>query len=169
MGLGGIIAAGTAIAGAVGGGFMSEHHLDMPWCIVGGITIFYHANMTTNIAVQYDERSVFGSHGQYAVWLGTAPRSFTVWTNMVAANHLEVAFNVAQILIAHEWTQDNPPGCRIMKSPIPIGGALLYLLNVRIESYDSSIEEGTMMDGVAFVGAPIQVTLSLSLKECKPI
>ncbi len=147
-----------------------EHHYDVPWCVVGSISIFYHANMTTNISVQYDERSVFGSHGQYAVWLGTAPRSFTVWSNMVGANSDEITFNVQQVINAWNWTQESPPQCKDMTAPIALSQAKMNVVPVRIETYDSSIEEATMTHGTKGLGnAPIQVTLSLSLKECKPI
>jgi hypothetical protein len=163
-------AIGAVVGNALtGGGFLGDHHYDIPWCVIGTITIFYHANLTTNISVQYDERSVFGSHGQYAVWLGTSPRSFTVWANMVAGNGVEVAFNVAQVMAAYSWTQESPPSCKYMKAPIPLGLPLLHLVSVRLETYDSAIEEGTHMLGSTLLGAPIQVTLSLSLKECKPI
>ena len=151
-------------------GYCGEHHYYMAWCVVGDISIFYHANMTTNISVQYDERSVFGSHGMYAVWLGTAPRSFTVWANMVAANTDEVTFNVQQVINAYNWTQESPPECKSMMSPIALADGGLKDVSVRIESYDSSIEEATFTHGTDLLGeAPIQVTLSLSLKECKPI
>lgn len=143
----------------------SEHHYDVAWCQVGDITIMYHANLTVNISVQYDERSVFGSHGQYAVWLGTAPRAYTVWANMVAANGDEIAFNVDQVIKAHQWTQESPPQCKPLKAP---AGAA-HNTSVRIETYDSSIEEATMTHGSSKGNAPVQITLSLSLKECKPI
>jgi hypothetical protein len=142
----------------------------VPWCVVGNIKIFYHANMTTAISVQYDERSVFGSHGQYAVWLGTAPRSFTVWANMVGTNATEVEFNVQQVINAWKWTQESPPRCKTMVAPIALSKDELNKIKVRIETYDSSIEEATMTHSAQGLGnAPIQVTLSLSLKECKPI
>ena len=139
----------------------SAHHIDTPWCVVGPVTIMYHANITVNTAVSYDERSVFGSHGMYAVWTGTAPRSISVSTSMVAANGDEVKFNLDQVIAAYDWTQGNPPSCRKLSAKAPD----IFDMMVRIESYDSGIEEAVHLDG----DKPIQISLSLSLKECRPI
>jgi len=141
--------------------FLSDHHTDVEWCVIGPITIMYHANISVNTSVTYDERSVFGSHGAYAVWSGTAPRSFSVSTNLVAANSGEVQFNMGLVYSAYDWTQMSPPICLPLKAPAPA----IFDAMVRIESYDSSIEEGTHLD----INTPIQISLSLSLKECKPI
>jgi len=140
---------------------MSAHHIDVAWCVVGPVKIMYHSNISVNVSVQYDARSVFGSHGQYAVWTGTEPRSYSVSSNMVAANADEVQFNLDQVEAAYNWTQENPPGCQKLKAP----ASRIFDAYVRIESYDSSIEEATHLDGTD----PIQITLSLSLKECRPI
>ena len=143
----------------------SSHHIDVPWCTVGPVTIMYHANISVNIGVQYDQRSVFGSHGAYAVWLGTDPRTYSVSSNMVAANTPEVIFNIAQVTAAHGWTQMSPPTCLPLVSPMTLpdysGGPVM----VRIEGYDSSVEEGVHLDSKI----PIQISLGMSLKECKPI
>ena len=148
----------------------SEHHIDVPWCVVGPISIFYHANMTQSIQVSYDERSVFGSHGQYAVWLGTSPRSLSVWATMVGANAEEVNFNVQQVINAWNWTQENPPSCKTMVAPAALSNADLNKISVRTETFESNIEEATMTHGTTALGnAPIQITLNLTLKECKPI
>lgn len=144
--------------------YMSDHHIDVPWCIVGPVVILYHATINVNILVSYDERSVFGSHGAYAVWLGTAPRSYSISSNLVAANSTEVKFNLNQVAAAHGWTQESPPQCAGLKSPIT-GGASGGDIMVRIESYDSGVEEATFLNDAI----PIQISLSLNLKECKPI
>jgi hypothetical protein len=136
----------------------SAHHIDVPWCTVGPVSIFYHANISENISVSYDQRSVFGSHGAYAVWLGTEPRGYSVSANMVGANAGEVAFNLSQVSAAYGWTQQSPPACLPLVSPG-------YYATVRIEGYDSSIEEGVHIDS----NIAIQISLSLTLKECKPI
>jgi len=141
--------------------WISDHHIDVEWCIVGPITILYHANLSVNTSVTYDERSVFGSHGAYAVWTGTAPRSYSLSTNLVGANSGEVAFNMGLVYLAYDWTQQSPPKCEELKAPAPE----IFNTKVRIESYDASIEEGTHLD----MNIPIQISLSLSLKECKPI
>jgi len=146
--------------------WISEHHNDVPWCVVGPVVILYHASVSVNTSVSYDERSVFGSHGAYAVWLGTAPRSYSVSTNLVAANSDEVKFNMQQVKMAYDWTQESPPYCAPLVSPmthVELDSA--GYVDVRIESYDSSVEEATHLDSLA----PIQIALSLSLKECKPI
>lgn len=143
----------------------STHHHDVPWCRVGPIVILYHANINVSTSVSYDERSVFGSHGAYAVWLGTAPRTYSVSTNLVAANSYEVKFNMQQVKAAYDWTQESPPHCAKLVSPITHTELDTKSVFVRIESYDSSVEEATHLDSLA----PIQISLSLSLKECKPI
>jgi hypothetical protein len=139
----------------------SIHHYDVAWCVIGKISILYHANISVNVSVNYDERSVFGSHGAYAVWTGTSPKSISVSSNMVSANSDEVKFNIDQVKLAHEWTQGNPPKCEQITAP----ASEIFNTSVRIESYDSSIDEGVHLDG----GNPIQISLSLSLKECKAI
>ncbi len=140
---------------------LSAHHIDVSWVVCGPVTIMYHANLSVNTSVNYDQRSVFGSHGAYAVWLGTEPRSFSLSASMVGANTAEVAFHLAQVVNAHGWTQQSPPKCAGLVSPAPDA----FSASVRIESYDSSIEEGVHLDSTT----PIQLSLSLSLKECKPI
>ena len=140
---------------------MSAHHIDVSWCVVGPVTIMYHANISVSTSVSYDQRSVFGSHGAYAVWTGTEPRSVSVSTSMVAANSAEVKFNMDQVIAAYDWTQGNPPSCRKVQAPAPD----IFNMMVRIESYDSSIEEAVHLDG----DSPIQISLSLELKECRPI
>jgi hypothetical protein len=140
--------------------WISAHHIDVEWCVAGPVTILYHASISVNISVTYDERSVFGSHGAYAVWTGTSPRSFSVSSNLVGANAGEVQFNMGQVVAAHMWTQENPPQCQPLKAP-----GMNFSADVRIESYDASIEEGVHLDA----NTPIQVALSLSLKECKAI
>jgi hypothetical protein len=145
----------------------SSHHHDVPWCTVGPVIILYHANITVNIGVQYDQRTVFGSHGAYAVWLGTDPRSYSVSTTLVAANSGEVFFNIGQVAAAHNWTQESPPHCDKLKSPMT-GTSINESeagVDVRIEGYDSGVDEATHLDSLT----PIQISLSLSLKECKPI
>jgi hypothetical protein len=140
---------------------MSAYHVDVSWCVVGDISILYHANISVNTSVTYDERTVFGSHGAYAVWTGTAPRSVSISANLVGANSSEIQFNVQQVLNAYNWTQQSPPPCKKISAPAP----QLTDMSVRIESFDSSIDEGVLLDG----SNPIQISLSLSLKECKPI
>ena len=141
----------------------SSHHIDVPWCTVGPVVILYHTSISMNIAVHYDERTVFGSHGAYAVWTGTAPRSFSVSSHMVAANLIEVNFNVAQVEAAYAWTQESPPQCK--KLSLPHIYTNIFRSAVRIESTDASIPEATHIQG----GKPIQIELSLSVKECKAI
>jgi len=140
---------------------MSSHHNDVPWCVIGPVKIMYHASIDVTTTVTYDDRGVFGSHGAYAVWTGTAPRSVNVSSNMVAANADELAFNMAQVEAAYNWTQGNPPKCESLQAP----ASSVFDMDVMIESYSSSIEEGTHIQA----GTPIQIALSLSLKECKPI
>lgn len=140
----------------------SSHHFDIPWCVIGSIKILYHTSISTNTSVTYDERSVFGSHGAYAVWTGTAPRSYSLSANLVGANPEEVNFNIAQVQNAYNWTQESPPQCRGLKGPSGVG---LFEASVRIESFDASIPEATHLDG----GSPIQIDFSLGLKECKAI
>ncbi len=146
----------------------SIHHDDVVWCVVGPVSILYHTSISMNTAVTYDERSVFGSHGAYAVWTGTAPRSYSVTASMVAANSSEVVFNLKQVYNAYQWTQQSPPQCaalRVGNGGLKVNGGSLYNDSVRIESFDSSIPDATFMDA----GIPIQIELSMSLKECKPI
>ena len=143
----------------------SAHHIDVPWCIVGNIHIMYHATVTVSTSVQYDQRTVFGSHGAYAVWTGTDPRSFSVSANFVGANALETAFNLGQIQAAYDWTQESPPQCKKIMLPSAVAANSLFGTEVRIESFD-----GTIPDTVHIYGlAPVQIDFSLSLKECKAI
>ena len=141
----------------------SSHHTDVPWCTVGGITILYHTQISMNTSVTYDERTVFGSHGMYAVWTGTAPRTFSVSATLVGANGREVQFNLGQVAAAYKWTQGNPPRCKKLK--VPSGASKIFNTRVRIESMDASIPEAVHLFG----GAPIQIEFSLNLKECKAI
>lgn len=141
----------------------SAHHVDVPWCIAGPVTILYHTSISMNIAVTYDERTVFGSHGSYAVWTGTAPRSYSVSAEMVGANVGEIAFNVGQVEAAYDWTQESPPQCK--KLTLPTITTKIFKTKVRIESADASIPDMTHIEAAH----PIQITLSLSLKECKAI
>lgn len=140
----------------------SSHHYDVPWTTAGPVVIMYHANISVNTSVQYDQRTVFGSHGAYAVWTGTDPRSYSLSTNMVGANSGEVAFNLGQVVLAYGWTQMSPPTCLPLVSPLTLKDGLV---TVRIESYDSGIDEAVHLDS----GMPIQISLSLTLKECRPI
>lgn len=142
---------------------LSSHHVDVPWCIVGPIVILYHTSISMNIAVAYDERTVFGSHGAYAVWTGTAPRSYNINASMVGANSLEVLFNMAQVELAYSWTQESPPQCK--KLILPLILTRIFTSSVRIESTDATIPEATHIQAAQ----PIQVEMSLSLKECKAI
>src|SRR5574344_226229 len=139
------------------------HHYDLPWCTIGNITILYHTSISVTTNVTYDERSVFGSHGAYAVWSGTAPRNYSLSANLVGARYLEVQFNIAQVVSAYNWTQESPPQCKGLHGPL--GVASLFSTSVRIESFDASIPEATHVE----YGSPIQIDFSLSLKECKPI
>ena len=144
----------------------SRHHHDVPWCVAGPVKILYHATVSVNISVSYDERSVFGSHGAYAVWLGTAPRSYSISSNLVGANSDEVKFNLEQVEAAHGWTQMSPPSCEPLTSPITTTDIWKPgFVDIRIESYDASVDEAVHLDG----DNPIQISLSLSAKECKPI
>jgi hypothetical protein len=145
-------------------GWLSRHHTDLPWCIAGWVTILYHSTIDVGNTVTYDEKTVFGSHGLYAVWSGTSPRNVTTNADMVASNELECLFNMAQIAIAYDWTQDSPPGCRFFLGPP--GMLHLYSMMVRIETFGTNIAEGTHLSGL-FI--PIQISLSLTLKECKAI
>jgi hypothetical protein len=147
---------------------LSSHHYDAPWCMVGEIVIMYHTTISTSISVQYDERTVFGSHGAYAVWTGTSPRSYSVSANLVAANSAEVVFNLLSVKLAYMWTQNSPPGCKILLLPTSLGASLIFGTMVRIESMDANIDEGVHLDPISG-GSPIQITFSMSLKECKPI
>jgi len=146
----------------MGGPNKSIHHTDVPWCVVGGVTILYHTTISMNISVQYQEQTVFGSHGAYAVWTGTDPRSYSVSADMVGANALEVAFNVKQVKTAYDWTQQSPPKCEGIKST---PAASIFHAKVRIESMDSSIPDTTHI----VAADPIQISLSMALKECKAI
>lgn len=141
----------------------SAHHIDVPWCIVGSVTILHHTTISMNIAVQYDERTVFGSHGAYAVWTGTAPRSFNINASMVGANTLEIMFNMRQAEAAYAWTQESPPQCKGLV--LPQIATSLFATDVRIESTDTSIQEMVHIQS----GHPIQIDISLSVKECKAI
>ena len=142
----------------------SSHHAEVKWCIVGTIAIMYHTSISVNTSVAYDERTVFGSHGAYAVWTGTAPRSFSISASLVGANLAETTFNLAQVTSAYEWTQESPPGCKGLTLP-PVGLAMVLQGTVRIESMDGSIPDGTHIYG----GTPIQIDFSMGLKECKAI
>lgn len=141
----------------------SSHHVDAPWCIVGDVAILYHTTISMNIAVAYDERTVFGSHGAYAVWTGTAPRSYSISSSMVGANTLELMFNIGQVEAAYAWTQESPPKCKKLR--LPSITTSIFKTSVRVESVDTSIPEMTHVEG----GRPIQIELSLSVKECKAI
>lgn len=143
----------------------SNWHEDTEWCVVGPVSILYHTTISMNVAVQYDQRTVFGSHGAYAVWTGTDPRSFSVSASMVAANSDEVKFNVKQVVAAYDWTQESPPSCQ--KLTAPTGTNSIFGANVRPESVDSSIQEAVHFD--KYNNGPIQIELSLSVKECKEI
>jgi len=145
-------------------GFLSAYHTDIPWCTVGWIIILYHCNVSVNTAVNYDERPVFGSHGLYATWTGTAPRDVSVTASLVAANTLECLFNALSVYMAHDWTQESPPICRPMFGPgFPL--FWVYSMPVRILNYSTDVAEGVHLD----IMIPIQINLSLSLKECKAI
>lgn len=141
----------------------SAHHIDAAWCIVGDVKILHHTTISMSVAVQYDQRSVFGSHGAYAVWTGTEPRSYSVNASMVGANSAEIRFNVAQAEAAYKWTQQSPPQCK--KLQLPQITTSLFSTKVRIESTESSIQEMVHIQS----GHPIQIDLSMSLKECKAI
>ena len=141
----------------------SNHHEDVKWCTIGDIQILYHTTISMNTSVTYDERTVFGSHGAYAVWTGTAPRNYSISANLVAANTGEVEFNLAQIQTAYNWTQDSPPKCKPLI--VPPGAGALFNTHVRIESFDASIPETTHLEAAT----PIQMDFSLGLKECKAI
>lgn len=143
----------------------SAHHEDIEWCIVGPVSILYHTTISMNVAVQYDQRTVFGSHGAYAVWTGTDPRSFNVSASMVAANSSEIKFNVDQVIAAYQWTQESPPTCQGLTAPT--GTSAIFGADVRPESVDSSIQEAVHLDKNG--NGPIQIDLSLSVKECKEI
>lgn len=146
--------------------WISAHHNDVPWCVVGPVVILYHASVNVSTSVQYDQRSVFGSHGAYAVWLGTDPRSYSVSSSLVAANSEEVLFNIQMVKAAYDWTQESPPYCGALVSPITnVELDAAGYVDVRIEGYDSSVEEATHLDNMM----PIQISLGLTLKECKPI
>ena len=142
----------------------SSHHQDIPWVVVGKVKILYHTTISMSISVSYDERSVFGSHGAYAVWTGTEPRSFDLSASMVAANTKEAEFNVSQVAEAYDWTQQSPPQCQALVGPI--GAGSVFNTDVRILSVSSSIPETVHLTGGE---VPIQIDLSLSLKECKAI
>lgn len=141
----------------------SAHHIDVPWCIVGDVTILHHTTISMNISVQYDERTVFGSHGAYAVWTGTSPRSYSINASMVGANTLEIMFNMKQAEAAYAWTQESPPKCKKLTLPQIASG--LFSTKVRIESADASIQEMVHVQSMH----PIQIDISLSVKECKAI
>ena len=144
----------------------SQFHAEASWCIVGSIIILYHTSISVSTSVTYDARSVFGSHGAYAVWTGTDPRSFTVSASLVGANTSETKFNMEQVLAAYTWTQESPPGCKGLELP-KIDSFGLFNSLVRIESMDGSIPDGTHIDDKW--GMPIQIDFSLSLKECRAI
>lgn len=144
----------------------SSHHVDVAWCVVGPVSIMYHTSISMNTSVTYDERSVFGSHGAYAVWTGTAPRSYSISASLVGANTMETAFNVSQVRNAYDWTQQSPPRCNNLTLP-NMNNRSLFEAAVRIENVDTSIPEMTHTDNASH--APIQIEFSMSLKECKPI
>lgn len=147
---------------------LSSHHYDAPWCMISEIMIMYHTSISSSISVSYDEKTVFGSHGAYAVWTGTSPRSYSISASLVAANPMEVIFNVGMVGLAYLWTQCSPPGCKILILPTSLGASLLFGTLVRIESMDASIPEMTHLDPISG-GSPIQLEFSLNLKECKAI
>ena len=132
----------------------SIHHVDVAWCVIGNIQIMYHASLDYNIQVSYQEETVFGSHGVYAVWTGTSPRSFSLSSNLVAANSSEVLENLGQVRKVYNWTQESPPQCKMLSCSAFVTAA------VRIESFNTSIEEGVLRDG----GIPIQIALSMEIK-----
>lgn len=142
---------------------MSSQHNDFPWCVVGTIVIMYHTTLSMSTSVQYDQRTVFGSHGAYAVWTGTDPRSFNLSANLVAANTLEVIFNLGMVWQAYDWTQKSPPPCKMLIPPL--GSSMIFNTKVRIESMDASIPESVHLD----YEMPIQIDFSMGLKECKAI
>lgn len=144
----------------------SNHHTDVKWCVVGPTTILYHTTISMSIAVQYDQRTVFGSHGAYAVWTGTDPRSYNISANFVAANVTEAQYNVDQITAAYNWTQESPPKCKGLTGPT--GVAKIFNTDVRPESVDSSIPEGVHLTPKGHL-LPIQIDFSISVKECKEI
>lgn len=146
----------------------SSHHTDADWLVISGkfgIQILYHTSISMSTSVSYDERSIFGSHGAYAVWTGTEPRTYSVSASLVAANGAEVNFNIKQAQSAYAWTQDSPPPCQELKLPTNSGAAYLFETSVRIESFDASIPESTHI----LESAPVQIEFSLGLKECKAI
>ncbi len=147
---------------------MSSHHWDAPWCMISEIMIMYHTSISSDISVTYDDRTVFGSHGAYAVWTGTSPRDYSISADLVGANSLEVIFNIGMVGLSYLWTQCSPPGCKILLLPTSLGASLIFGTTVRIQSMNASIPEGTHLDPISG-GSPIQISFSLSLKECKPI
>lgn len=141
----------------------SAHHIDVPWCIVGSVTILHHTTISMSITVTYDDKSVFGSHGAYAVWTGTQPRTYSINASMVGANTLEIMFNVAQAEAAYAWTQESPPQCKYLR--LPQISTDLFATDVRIESAEASIQEMVHIQSAH----PIQIDISMSVKECKAI
>jgi len=139
----------------------SAIHADVDWCIVGNIHIMYHASLSIDVSIQYHEDTLFGAVGEYAVWTGTTPASFNINSDMVAANTAEILFNKQQVMNGYSWSKQQPPKCKKMITPAPG----LFDKNVRINSFNASIPESTML----IANEPVQISLSLGLKECKPI
>jgi len=139
---------------------------------IGPAHILYHCSYSYSISVQYAEKTVFGSHGVYFPWTGTEPRNFDISANLVAGTPTEAAWNVTQISSLYGWTQASPPTCQILKVGI-------ISTSVRIESLNVSVDENTMVyrnemslenDTIGSVtNLPIQINLSVSVKECRGI
>ena len=140
---------------------LSAWHADVTWCSAGAATIMYHANISVSQSVNYDEQTVFGSHGMYAVWTGTDPRQWSVSADMVAANSGEAGFNVGQVAALMGWAAESPPSCQQVSAP---AGAAFNGPG-RILSWDGSVSDGVHLTG----GIVVQVSLSTSIKECKAI
>jgi hypothetical protein len=131
------------------------------FAVIGGASILYHCSYSYSISVQYAEKTIFGSHGVYYPWTGTEPRNFDISATLVASSPAEATWNLAQTTILYNWTQESPPQCKKMK----VG--FISDIKVRIESLSVSVDENTLV--LDAQNTPIQIGLSLSVKECRSI
>ena len=89
--------------------------------------------------------------------------NFNINASMVGANTIEIMFNMRQAEAAYAWTQQSPPQCKDLV--LPQIATDLFSTSVRIESTDASIQEMVHIQS----GHPVQIDISLSVKECKAI
>ena len=140
-------------------GLVNEQRSD--FANIGGAVILYHCSYSYSISVQYAEKTVFGSHGVYFPWTGTEPRNFDISANLVAGSPTEATWNLAQVTMLYNWTQESPPKCKNLSVGYIKG------VSVRIESLNVSVDENVLVFDANLT--PIQINLSVSVKECSGI